>query len=95
MMQLSKTEQRIFEVMQAKPERRWSIDDLASAVYGRSNRPKNWRLSLSAIMRTLQMKTGSRLVRIVRTSQRGRGNHAAYMLDTYRLKEFLAQAKPK
>lgn len=78
-MELSKTEKVIFDLLKARGSP-VSIDDLGVAIYDerKIERPKNWRKSVSAMMRFLIAKTCAGPDKVVKTSAIGRGVKGHY-----------------
>lgn len=84
MQTLSTTEKLVLEAMMDAPERVWTSTQLAELVWDSraKERPKSWRNSITALMRSVRTKTcmlqDNRVVRV--SKERGRGNHGRYAL---------------
>ena len=85
-MKYSPAEERIMQHVISDTKKSYSVSDLADVVYEGRERPKNWKKSICAIMRYLQLKSKDLgPVAVVRVSPLGRGNEAEYKVAEGRI----------
>ena len=81
-MNLSPMEKAIYDAILMDRSKLWTIDEIASVAYKQKERPVHWYGTLAATMRTLILKSRLLQIKIVRTSQLGRGGKAEYTCET-------------
>jgi hypothetical protein len=79
MAKLTKTEKRAYDALLREPGQSLPIDLLIERVYG-DHRPASAKSGMAAIMRSVIAKTETWSVKVVRTSELGRGRTAVYAL---------------